>query len=125
MLVKKNPLLFSEMAVDQEGEEYVYDVEDEDPENQPELAYTREETKELVHVLLDGLSEEQRMAILMFHLENASISEITGNGVFRKYSKIKIKLWTKESKDSGGTITEERIQTLRCGSSFTSCILAA
>lgn len=76
MLVKKNPLLFSEMAVDQEGEEYVYDVEDEDPENQPELAYTREETKELVHVLLDGLSEEQRMAILMFHLENASISEI-------------------------------------------------
>lgn len=76
MLVKKNPLLFSEMAVDQEGEEYVYDVEDEDPENQPELAYTREETKELVHVLLDGLSEEQRMAVLMFHLENASISEI-------------------------------------------------
>ena len=76
MLVKKNPLLFSEMAVDLEGEEYVYDVEDEDPENQPELAYTREETKELVHVLLDGLSEEQRMAILMFHLENASISEI-------------------------------------------------
>ena len=76
MLVKKNPLLFSEMAVDQEGEEYVYDVEDEDSENQPELAYTREETKELVHILLDGLSEEQRMAILMFHLESASISEI-------------------------------------------------
>lgn len=76
MLVKKNPLLFSEMAVDQEGEEYVYDVEDEDAENQPELAYTRKETKELVHILLDGLSEEQRMAILMFHLENASISEI-------------------------------------------------
>lgn len=76
MLVKKNPLLFSEMAVDQEGEEYVYDVEDEDPEGQPELAYSREETKELVHALLDGLSEEQRMAILMFHLENASISEI-------------------------------------------------
>ena len=76
MLVKKNPLLFSEMALDHEGEEYVYDVEDEDSENQPELAYTREETKELVHILLDGLSEEQRMAILMFHLENASISEI-------------------------------------------------
>lgn len=31
MLVKKNPLLFSEMAVDQEGEEYVYEVEDEEP----------------------------------------------------------------------------------------------
>lgn len=75
-LVKKNPLLFSEMAVDKEGEEFVYDVEDEDPENQPELSYTREETKELVHELLDGLSEEQRMCILMFHIENASIAEI-------------------------------------------------
>lgn len=37
MLVKKNPLLFSEMAVDQEGEEYVYDVEDEDSEISPNL----------------------------------------------------------------------------------------
>lgn len=76
VLVKKNPLLFSEMAVDQGGEEYVYDVEDEDPENQPELSYTREETKELVHLLMDSLSEEQRIAILMFHIENASIAEI-------------------------------------------------
>ena len=76
MLAKKNPMLFSELAVDGEGEEYVYDVEDDNPENQPELAYTQEETKELVHEMMDTLSEEQRMCILMFHIENISISEI-------------------------------------------------
>lgn len=43
---------------------------------QPELSYIKEETKELVHYLLDGLSDEQRMSILMFHIENASVSEI-------------------------------------------------
>ena len=42
---------------------------------QPELSYIKEETKELVHYLLDELSDEQRMSILMFHIENASISE--------------------------------------------------
>ena len=76
VLAKKNPMLFSELAVDGEGEEYVYDVEDDNPENQPELAYTQEETKELVHEMMDTLSEEQRMCILMFHIENISISEI-------------------------------------------------
>ena len=75
-LVKKNPVLFTDVAVDDEGEEFTYDVEDENPENQPELAYTREETKELVHELMDALSEEQRMCVLMFHIEGASISEI-------------------------------------------------
>lgn len=43
---------------------------------QPELSYIKEETKGLVHYLLDGLSDEQRMSILMFHIENTSISEI-------------------------------------------------
>lgn len=57
-LVKKNPLLFTDVAVDNEGEEFTYDVEDENPENQPEMAYTREETRELVHSLMDSLSEE-------------------------------------------------------------------
>ena len=76
MLAKKNPMLFSELAVDGEGEEYMYDVEDDNPENQPELAYTQEETKELVYEMMDTLSEEQRMCILMFHIENISISEI-------------------------------------------------
>lgn len=45
MLAKKNPMLFSELAVDSECEEYVFDIEDIAPENQPELAYTQEETR--------------------------------------------------------------------------------
>lgn len=75
-LVRKNPVLFSDVAVDDEGEEFVYDVEDENPENQPELAYTREETRTLVQELIGSLSEEQKLCVLMFHIEGASISEI-------------------------------------------------
>src|SRR5699024_5304281 len=53
-----------------------YRIEDDNLENQPEAAYTRQETKELVHELLDSLSDEQRLCVLMFHIEGASIREI-------------------------------------------------
>ena len=76
MLAKKRPLLFSDLAVDDEGEAFEYQIEDDDLEVQPELSYTRQETKELVHELIDSLSEEQRLCILMFHIEGISISEI-------------------------------------------------
>lgn len=58
------------------GEAFEYQIEDDDLEVQPELSYTRQETKELVHELIDSLSEEQRLCILMFHIEGISISEI-------------------------------------------------
>lgn len=76
MLAKKRLLLFSDLAVDDEGEAFEYQIEDDDLEVQPELSYTRQETKELVHELIDSLSEEQRLCILMFHIEGISISEI-------------------------------------------------
>lgn len=76
MLAKKRPLLFSDLAVDDEGEQFEYQIEDDDLEVQPELSYTRQETKELVHELIDSLSEEQRLCILMFHIEGIPISEI-------------------------------------------------
>lgn len=75
-LQKKNPMLFSEIVEDQEEEEFEYQIEDESIENQPEIAYSQRETQELVHELIDSLSEEQRMCILMFHIEGQSISEI-------------------------------------------------
>ena len=75
-LVKKNPILFTDAAVDEEGESFAYQIEDEDLETQPECAYTRQETKELVHELLDSLPEEQRMCLLMFHIEGIPIREI-------------------------------------------------
>lgn len=76
MLAKKRLLLFSDLAVDDEGEAFEYQIEDDDLEVQPELSYTRQETKELVHELIDSLSEEQRLCILMFHIEGIPISEI-------------------------------------------------
>lgn len=76
MLAKKNPLLFSDIASDDENETFEYQIEDENTENQPEMSYTRQETQALVREMIDSLSDEQRMCILMFHLEGASISEI-------------------------------------------------
>ena len=63
MLQKKNPLLFSEMAEEEEDVPFLYEQEDESPEYQPELSYTRRETQELVHEMIDALSEEQRVCI--------------------------------------------------------------
>ncbi len=76
MLVKKNPMLFSDIAVNDEDESFEYQIEDDNVEYQPETAYTRQETQELVHELMDTLSEEQRMCLLMFHIEGTSIKEI-------------------------------------------------
>ena len=67
-LAKKNPVLFTDLTVNEDGEGLTYEVEDENLENQPETAYTREETRELVHELIDSLSEEQRMCIPMRRL---------------------------------------------------------
>jgi len=76
-LEKKNPLLFSQMEQEnEEGETFEYQMEDEDTWNQPELAYTQQETQELVRELIDSLSEEQKMCVLMFHIEGISIKEI-------------------------------------------------
>lgn len=75
-LQKKNPMLFSDAAVDFGNENFEYQIEDEKTQNQPEIAYTQKETQELVHELISSLSEEQRMCILMFHIEGESIREI-------------------------------------------------
>ncbi len=73
---KKNPMLFSDVAVNEEDEHFEYQIEDDNLEVQPEIAYTRQETKELVHEMLDSLSEEQKVCVLLFHIEGISIREI-------------------------------------------------
>ncbi|MCD8053029.1 MAG: sigma-70 family RNA polymerase sigma factor [Lachnospiraceae bacterium] len=75
-LVRKNPILFSDVPSDAEEEPFEFHIEDEDVSRQPELSYTTEETRQLVRELMDSLSEEQRICILMFHIEDASIREI-------------------------------------------------
>lgn len=68
-LQKKKPMLFSDIMTDEENESLEYQIEDENTQSQPEIAYTRQETQELVQELISSLSEEQRMCILMFHIE--------------------------------------------------------
>jgi len=75
-LVKNEPMLFSDVSANDDSEGVEYRIEDEKIENQPELAYTKQELRELVHELIGSLSEEQRMCILLFYIEGASIREI-------------------------------------------------
>lgn len=75
-LKKRNPILFTDISVDSEEDEFEYEIEDKNIQNQPEIAYSQKETQELVRELIDSLSEEQRMCILMFHIEGQCISEI-------------------------------------------------
>lgn len=75
-LAKNNPVLFTDVTAETEIEDFEEWIEDEDITFQPELSYTREETRTLVRELIDALSEEQRLCILMFHIEGMSIKEI-------------------------------------------------
>ncbi len=76
-LKRKNPVLFSDMASENEdGDLFEYQIEDEDVSVQPELAFSENETKELVQEMISSLSQEQKMCVLMFHIEGISIKEI-------------------------------------------------
>ena len=70
-------LFFSDLeGVNEEGEAMELNIMDTDASRQPEIAYTEKETQEMVHEMLDTLPDDQRMCILMFHFEGASIREI-------------------------------------------------
>ena len=76
-LIKKNPLLFSEMkGLNDDSFNWEEQIEDENQYNQPEEAYTTKETQEMVHELLGSLSDEQRLCMLMFYIEEQSIKDI-------------------------------------------------
>ncbi|MCD8022267.1 MAG: RNA polymerase sigma factor [Lachnospiraceae bacterium] len=69
-------MLFSDMQAELDEEPFEFSIEDEDLSHQPELAYTREETVQLMHEMMDALSEEQRVCILMIHIDGIPIKEI-------------------------------------------------
>ena len=75
-LQKKNPLLFSDIAANDQEEPFEYEIKDETRDYQPELSYTRQETQQLVHEMINSLSEEQRVCILMYEIEGIPIKEI-------------------------------------------------
>ena len=75
-LQKKNPMLFSDIAVNDDDEPFEYEIEDETADYQPELSYSKRETQTLVHEMINALSEEQRVCILMYEIEGIPIKEI-------------------------------------------------
>ncbi len=75
-LQKKNPILFADVTPDGSEEDFEPEIEDTSIENQPELSYTREETRQMVQEMIDSLSDEQRVSILMYYMDDLSIKEI-------------------------------------------------
>lgn len=74
-LRKKRPALFSE-RVDEDGEEIDLKQQDECLDHMPEAVIDRKETTRLMNDILGVLSEEQRLAIVMFYYEERSVREI-------------------------------------------------
>ena len=76
-LQKKKAVLFSDLQNENdEGDVFEYNLEDENMSTQPEMACTVQETQDMVWELIDSLSDEQRICVLMFHLEGYSIKDI-------------------------------------------------
>lgn len=81
-LRKKKAVLFSQIQTEDSEEVSMEELlVDERVENRPELAMDREETSRLVQEMIAGLSDEQRMCVMMFYIEQMSvknIAEVTG-----------------------------------------------
>ena len=76
-LQKKQAVLFSDLQNENdEGDVFEYNLEDENMSTQPEMACTVQETQDMVRELIDSLSDEQRICVLMFHIEGYSIRDI-------------------------------------------------
>ncbi|MCQ2431138.1 MAG: sigma-70 family RNA polymerase sigma factor [Clostridia bacterium] len=66
-LKKKRPMLFSDMSTE-DDESPELRIEDDCPENLPEVRLDQKETARLLGEILDSLSEEQRVVVTMFIL---------------------------------------------------------
>ena len=75
-LKRKKPVLFSQMGENESDVDFEDTLEDDRVDGSPELSLDAEETKRLVKEMLDTLSDEQRICILMFYMEEKSIREI-------------------------------------------------
>ena len=76
-LNKKRPMNFSQLEGESdEGDVWEYDPEDARIENQPELAYTDAERSAILKEMVDSLSDEQRMCVMMHYIEEIPIKDI-------------------------------------------------
>ncbi len=77
-LAKKSPQLFTDLIGDNEefDEDPILRLEDMDLSTHPEEAYLQSERRELLNELLECLTDEQRMAVMMFYVEELGTREI-------------------------------------------------
>lgn len=78
-LKKKNrkPLYFFGLLNDSQDKEFDgYDVRDEDNSFQPEEAYSEKEIRIIFGEMINSLSDEQRVCILLHHFDEQTVSEI-------------------------------------------------
>ena len=74
-LKKKKPMLFSQMeSEDEDAPELQF--EDENIEFRPDEQMDYSETKRLVMEIIDGLSEEQRTAVVLYYFDEMSVKDI-------------------------------------------------
>ena len=103
-LKKKKPMLFSQM-VSEEDEGSELDFEDEGGYFSPDQKVDYAETKRLIQGMIDRLPQEQRMAIVLFYLEEMPVKQIAR--VMEP-----VKLWKKGHQGPGTGAGEERNQAL-------------
>ena len=76
-LKKNKPLIFSAVGGDENnGESFLYDVQDDNELFQPEKFFNKKDTKYLVQEMINTLSDEQRVCIVMYHFDGQSIDNI-------------------------------------------------
>ena len=74
-LKKNKPLLFSEIE-NEDGQDISETFEDDRVNIQPEAAMDQKETKRLMQEIIDQLSEEQRVCVTMFYMQEMSVKEM-------------------------------------------------
>lgn len=123
-LAKKRPMLFSQLeGENDEGEQFALDIEDEKSEFQPERSYTQKETQELVHELIDSLSDEQRLCILMYHLDDQSIKDIAETfGISENTVKSRLLYGRKAIKQRPRSFRKKDISSTQLHLLYSSCI---
>lgn len=76
-LKARRVIVFSDlMGKDVKEDGYEYDMVDESEESQPDLVLEKKEAAETIKIMLSGLSEEQRVCVLMYYMEQMSMTEI-------------------------------------------------
>ncbi len=75
-LKKRDLIKFSDIIINNDDEEEEFDIPDENDVFQPEIAYSEKEINDLLKKLIDSLSDEQRLCILMYYYDELSVREI-------------------------------------------------